>query len=91
MSAQLLVGAYNCSHEGICLTTESTERMIVLSDREIAIGQEPQPDGRGCFHNQAAGGMVVLICRRLPANQKIIPLRELCASSAAGGEIFKGQ
>ena len=33
---------------------------------------------------------MVLICRHLPANQKVILLCELCASSAAGGEIFVG-
>ena len=82
--------------EGIRLTTENAEKVIVLSDRETAIGQEPQPYGRGCFDNQPAGGMVVLICQSfiplysagLPANQKVIPLRDLCASSAAGGETF---
>jgi hypothetical protein len=50
---------------------------MLLADREMSIGQEPSPFGQGFAKttppkaDKAAAGAVVLLCRNLPAQQKM--------------------
>jgi len=63
-----------------------TESMMLLSDREISIRQKPSPFGPGFETYQRAAGVVVLLCRNLPAQQKARHPLCLRASSEAGGK-----